>query len=58
MTQQAQKKEEKSKTIKTQSPVTEQILNEYDIYTKEQINEATRKSRDVFVREWSTISFR
>src|SRR5581483_3589041 len=56
LNQQAQKKEEKSKTIKTQSPVTEEILNEYDILTKEQINKAARKSKDVFVREWSTIS--
>jgi acyl-CoA reductase-like NAD-dependent aldehyde dehydrogenase len=58
MTQQEQKlkQSEKPKTIKTKNPATEENLNEYDILTKQQINEAARKAKDTFIRKWSTIS--
>jgi acyl-CoA reductase-like NAD-dependent aldehyde dehydrogenase len=58
MTQQEQelkKQNDKPKTIKTKNPATEEILNEYDILTKEQINEAAKKAKDTF-QKWSTIS--
>ena len=58
MTQQEQKlkkQNEKPKTIKTKNPATEDFLNEYDILTKEQINEAAKKAKDTF-QKWSTIS--
>src|SRR3954453_22857893 len=42
--------------VKTKNPVTEEILDEYDILNKQQINEATKKAKDAFVREWSTLS--
>jgi acyl-CoA reductase-like NAD-dependent aldehyde dehydrogenase len=55
---QEQKQHEKSnkKTIKTKNPATEEIMKEYDILNKEQINEATDKAKNAFVREWSNIS--
>lgn len=58
MIQQEQKQYEESnnKTIKTKNPVTEEILDEYDILNKQQINEATKKAKDAYVREWSTLS--
>jgi len=59
MTQQEQKlkkQNDKPKTkVKTKNPATEEILNEYDILTKEQINEAAKKAKDTF-QKWSTIS--
>lgn len=60
MTQQEQeqklkKQNEKPKVIQTKNPATEEILNEYDILTKEQINEAAKKAKDTF-QKWSTIS--
>jgi succinate-semialdehyde dehydrogenase/glutarate-semialdehyde dehydrogenase/succinyl-CoA reductase len=60
MTQQEQeqklkKQNEKPKTIKTKNPATEEILNGYDILTKEQINEAAKKAKYSF-QKWSTIS--
>jgi acyl-CoA reductase-like NAD-dependent aldehyde dehydrogenase len=39
LTGQKLKQNEKSKKVKTISPVTQEILNKYDILTKEQINE-------------------
>jgi len=56
--QQEQKQYEESnkKTIKTKNPVTEEILDEYDILNKQQINETTKKAKDAYVREWSTLS--
>ena len=42
------------KTVKTKNPATEELLNEYDILTKEQINEAAKKAREAFI-QWSTI---
>jgi acyl-CoA reductase-like NAD-dependent aldehyde dehydrogenase len=54
--QKLKKQNEKPKIIKTKNPATEEILNEYDILTKEQINEAAKKAKDTFVRKWSTIS--
>jgi len=56
--QQEQKQYEESnkKMVKTKNPVTEEILDEYDILNKQQINEATKKAKDAFVREWSTLS--
>ena len=50
MTHQEQKlkQNEKSKTIKTKNPATEKILNEYDILTKEQINEEQKKRKIPF----------
>jgi acyl-CoA reductase-like NAD-dependent aldehyde dehydrogenase len=54
--EQKQKQNEKSKTVKTINPVTEEILNEYVVLTKEQINNAAKKSKDAFVQEWSSIS--
>ena len=58
MIQQEQKQYEESnkKTVKTKNPVTEEILDEYDILNKQQINEATKKAKDAYVREWSTLS--
>lgn len=58
MIQQEQKQYEESnkKMVKTKNPVTEEILDEYDILNKQQINEATKKAKDAFVREWSTLS--
>ena len=58
MIQQEQKRYEESnkKTVKTKNPVTEEILDEYDILNKQQINEATKKAKDAFVREWSTLN--
>jgi acyl-CoA reductase-like NAD-dependent aldehyde dehydrogenase len=53
---QKQKQNEKSMTVKTICPVTEEILNEYDILTKEQINRAAKKAKKAFVQEWSKIS--
>jgi hypothetical protein len=52
--QQEQKQYEESnkKTIKTKNPVTEEILDEYDILNKQQINETTKKAKDAYVREW------
>jgi succinate-semialdehyde dehydrogenase/glutarate-semialdehyde dehydrogenase/succinyl-CoA reductase len=51
-----QQDQEKSmpKTVKTKNPATEELLNEYDILTKEQINEAAKKAREAFI-QWSTI---
>jgi succinate-semialdehyde dehydrogenase/glutarate-semialdehyde dehydrogenase/succinyl-CoA reductase len=48
--------EEKSKpkTVKTKNPATEEVLNEYDILTKEQINEAAKKAKEAFI-QWSAI---
>jgi succinate-semialdehyde dehydrogenase/glutarate-semialdehyde dehydrogenase/succinyl-CoA reductase len=56
--QQEQKEYEESnkKTIKTKNPATEEIVDEYDILNKQQINEATKKAKDAYVREWSTLS--
>jgi len=56
--QQEQKQYEESnkKTIKTKNPATEEIVDEYDILNKQQINEATKKAKDAYVREWSTLS--
>jgi succinate-semialdehyde dehydrogenase/glutarate-semialdehyde dehydrogenase/succinyl-CoA reductase len=67
LNQQAQQKEEKKnrkeeeeveksmpKTVKTKNPATEEVLNEYDILTKEQVNEAAKKAKDAFI-QWSTI---
>ena len=56
MTQQQQKQNKKSNIIRTKNPVTEEFINEYEILNKEQINEATKKAKKAFVREWSTIS--
>ena len=58
MIQQEQKQYEESnkKTIKTKNPATEEIVDEYDILNKQQINEATKKAKDAYVREWSTLS--
>ena len=58
MIQQEQKQYEESnkKTIKSKNPSTEEILDEYDILNKQQINEATKKAKDAYVREWSTLS--
>jgi len=53
--QKLKKQNEKPKTIKTKNPATEEILNEYDILTEEQINEAAKKAKDTFQR-WSTMS--
>ena len=36
--------------------MSEETINEYNILNREQINEATKKARNAFVREWSTIS--
>ena len=58
MIQQEQKLKNKmksQKTIKTKNPATEEILNEYDILTEEQINEAAKKAKDTFQRR-STMS--
>ena len=59
MIQQEQKQYEESnkKTVKTKSPVTEEILDEYDILNKQQINEATKKAKDAFVREWMSLKY-
>ena len=58
MIQQEQKRYEESnkKTVKTKNPVTEEIINKYNILNKQQINEATKKAKDAFVREWRTIN--
>jgi acyl-CoA reductase-like NAD-dependent aldehyde dehydrogenase len=40
--------EGKVKTIKTINPATEQVLNEYEIMTKEQINDKVKKARITF----------
>src|SRR5215467_10273244 len=58
MTQQEQKlkkQNDKPKIIRTKNPATEEILNEYDILTKEQINKAAKKAKDTF-QKWSTLS--
>jgi acyl-CoA reductase-like NAD-dependent aldehyde dehydrogenase len=49
--QQEQKQYEESnkKTIKTKNPATEEIVDEYDILNKQQINEATKKAKDAYV---------
>jgi acyl-CoA reductase-like NAD-dependent aldehyde dehydrogenase len=54
--EQKQYEEPNKKTVKTKNPVTEEILDEYDILNKQQINEATKKAKDAFLREWSTLS--
>jgi succinate-semialdehyde dehydrogenase/glutarate-semialdehyde dehydrogenase/succinyl-CoA reductase len=38
----------KVKTIKTINPATEQVLNEYEIMTKEQINDKVKKAQIIF----------
>jgi acyl-CoA reductase-like NAD-dependent aldehyde dehydrogenase len=43
--------EEKVKTIKTINPATEQILNEYEIMTKDQINDKVKKAQVTF-QDW------
>jgi acyl-CoA reductase-like NAD-dependent aldehyde dehydrogenase len=51
MIQQEQKLKQNDKPkikVKTKNPATEEILNEYDILTKEQINEAAKKAKDTF----------
>jgi len=57
LTQQEQKQDEKSrKTVSTKNPATEEIINEYDIWNKEQINETTKKAKKAFVTQWSTLN--
>jgi acyl-CoA reductase-like NAD-dependent aldehyde dehydrogenase len=41
----------KDEKVKTVNPATEEILNEYQIMTKQQINEKARKARNAF-DEW------
>ncbi len=41
----------KVKTIKTINPATEQVLNEYEIMTKEQINDKVKKAQIIF-QDW------
>jgi acyl-CoA reductase-like NAD-dependent aldehyde dehydrogenase len=43
--------EGKVKTIKTINPATEEVLNEYKIMTKEQINDKVKKARNAF-QDW------
>ena len=43
--------EEKVKTIKTINPATEQVLNEYEIMTKDQINDKVKKAQVTF-QDW------
>jgi acyl-CoA reductase-like NAD-dependent aldehyde dehydrogenase len=43
--------EGKVKTIKTINPATEQVLNEYEIMTKEQINDKVKKAQIAF-QDW------
>jgi acyl-CoA reductase-like NAD-dependent aldehyde dehydrogenase len=43
--------EGKVKTIKTINPATEQVLNEYEIMTKEQINDKVKKAQITF-QDW------
>jgi acyl-CoA reductase-like NAD-dependent aldehyde dehydrogenase len=42
---------EKNKRVKTINSATENVLNEYDIMSKEQINAATRKAKNAF-EQW------
>jgi acyl-CoA reductase-like NAD-dependent aldehyde dehydrogenase len=43
--------EGKVKTIKTINPATEQVLNEYEIMTKEQINDKVKQAQNTF-QDW------
>jgi succinate-semialdehyde dehydrogenase/glutarate-semialdehyde dehydrogenase/succinyl-CoA reductase len=62
LSQQEQKQEqrhqgnERSKTIKTKNPATEENIKEYEIFSKEQINKVTKTAKDAFVKEWSTLT--
>ena len=42
--------EEENKRVKTINPATEDILNEYDITSKEQISNVIRKAENAFER--------
>jgi acyl-CoA reductase-like NAD-dependent aldehyde dehydrogenase len=37
--------------VKTINPATEEVLNEYDIMTKEQINDKVKKAQNAF-QDW------
>jgi acyl-CoA reductase-like NAD-dependent aldehyde dehydrogenase len=39
------------KKLKTINPATEEVLNEYTIISKEQLNDTVKKSKNVFL-EW------
>jgi succinate-semialdehyde dehydrogenase/glutarate-semialdehyde dehydrogenase/succinyl-CoA reductase len=41
----------KDEKVKTVNPATEEVLNEYQIMTKQQINDKARKARNAF-DEW------
>jgi acyl-CoA reductase-like NAD-dependent aldehyde dehydrogenase len=40
-----------NKMIKTVNPTTEEILNEYEIVSKEQVNDTIKQAKNVFL-EW------
>jgi acyl-CoA reductase-like NAD-dependent aldehyde dehydrogenase len=41
-----------NKTIKTVNPATEEIIQEYEVMTKEQINDKVTKARNTFQEDW------
>ena len=41
-----------NKTIKTINPATEEIIQEYEVMTKEQINDKVKKARNTFQEDW------
>jgi acyl-CoA reductase-like NAD-dependent aldehyde dehydrogenase len=41
-----------NKTIKTVNPATEEIIQEYEVMTKEQINDKVTKARKTFQEDW------
>ena len=38
--------------IKTVNPATEEIIEEYEVMTKEQINDSVKKARNAFQEGW------
>jgi succinate-semialdehyde dehydrogenase/glutarate-semialdehyde dehydrogenase/succinyl-CoA reductase len=51
--EQKQQEKGKPKKLTTINPATEAILNQYDIMTPDQINNAVKKARNAFEEEWS-----
>jgi succinate-semialdehyde dehydrogenase/glutarate-semialdehyde dehydrogenase/succinyl-CoA reductase len=54
--EQHQEQKERPKTIKTKNPATEEFITEYKILNKEEIDSITKKAKNAFAREWSTLT--
>jgi acyl-CoA reductase-like NAD-dependent aldehyde dehydrogenase len=47
-----QEQKEKSKLLSTINPATEQVIKQYEIMDKEQINEKIKRARNTFEQQW------